>query len=400
MLFPSNHIISSETEYKVYSDVRVGVFAHLYYEESIPVFARYLAKIPDSIDVYVSASKKKVFDLCRENIKRNIVYIECENRGRDVAALLVAIKPYIISYKYFCFVHDKKEKKALYRDMTQKWVNGLWDNMLHDACYINSLITLFEENEKSGLLLPPFPLHPLNNQMLFNYWEKNYPNVVDLAKKLGLLMPIEIEKCVLSLGTMFWAKRDVLKKLFDFPWTYSDFPLEPLPNDGAISHAIERILSFVAEDAGYSVSYVMTEEYASTYINDMHNVIIDAFSVLNKKYNISSYYQLQQMIGGAKDVIEFARNHDRIYIYGAGEYGKRCKAILDYYDVQTNGFLVSDDVKMKELSKVPIQKLNSFRIGNNDGVIVAVSEKYRKEIIENLKNMEIKNIAIYSSIPD
>lgn len=395
-----SYILSSEKEYQFRCSSKIAIFAHLYYESLVPIFCRYFIEILDNIDIYISASKDVIFDLCRVYIKRNIKYIKTKNRGRDVAALLVEIKPYIVSYDYFCFVHDKMEKDEIYKDMTTKWTNGLWNNMLYDANYINNVIATFEENEKLGLLLPPLPFHPLNNQLLFNCWEQNYCNTAKLAKKIGLIMPIKPEDRILSLGTMFWAKKDALKKLFDFPWEYSDFQSEPLPNDGTISHAIERILSFVAEDAGYSVVYVMTEEYASTYINDMHDVIIDAFSVLNKKYNISTYYQLQQMIVDFKDIIEFAKKYERIFIYGAGEYGKRCKAILDYHDIQIDGFLVSDDVKAEDLAGIPILNMDSFHMGNSDGIIVAVSKKYRKEILENLDNIGIKNTMIYSCVPD
>lgn len=400
MLLPKNFTISTKSKNNMNVSIKIAVFVHLYYEEMIALFSHYLDEIPDYIDVYISTSKEIVYNLCRKCVKRDVVYIKSENRGRDVAALLVEIKPYTVLYDYFCFVHDKREKDEIYKDMTIKWTNGLWNNMLYDANYINNVIATFEENEKLGLLLPPLPFHPLNNQLLFNSWGQNYCNTVKLAKKIGLIMPIKPEDRILSLGTMFWAKKDALKKLFDFPWKYSDFQSEPLPNDGTISHAIERILSFVAEDAGYSVAYVMSEEYASTYINDMHDVIIDAFSVLNKKYNISTYYQLQQMIVDFKDIIEFAKKYERIFIYGAGEYGKRCKAILDYHDIQIDGFLVSDDVKAEDLAGIPILNMDSFHMGNSDGIIVAVSKKYRKEILENLDNIGIKNTMIYSCVPD
>lgn len=400
MLLPKNFTISTKSKNNMNVSIKIAVFVHLYYEEMIALFSHYLDEIPDYIDVYISTSKEIVYNLCRKCVKRDVVYIKSENRGRDVAALLVEIKPYTVLYDYFCFVHDKREKDEIYKDMTIKWTNGLWNNMLYDANYINNVIATFEENEKLGLLLPPLPFHPLNNQLLFNSWGQNYCNTVKLAKKIGLIMPIKPEDRILSLGTMFWAKKDALKKLFDFPWEYSDFQSEPLPNDGTISHAIERILSFVAEDAGYSVAYVMSEEYASTYINDMHDVIIDAFSVLNKKYNISTYYQLQQMIVDFKDIIEFAKKYERIFIYGAGEYGKKCKAILDYHDIQIDGFLVSDDVKAEDLAGIPILNMDSFHMGNSDGIIVAVSKKYRKEILENLDNIGIKNTMIYSCVPD
>lgn len=34
--------------------------------------------------------------------------IVIQNRGRDVSALLVATKKFIMNYDYVCFMHDKK----------------------------------------------------------------------------------------------------------------------------------------------------------------------------------------------------------------------------------------------------------------------------------------------------
>ncbi len=42
-------------------------------------------------------------------------------------------------------------------------------------------------------------------------------------------------------------------------------PPEPLPQDGTISHAIERIYPFVAQSAGYPPAVVMSKSYAVTH---------------------------------------------------------------------------------------------------------------------------------------
>ena len=61
---------------------------------------------------------------------------------------------------------------------------------------------------------------------------------------------------------------------------------------------------------------------------------------------------------------------------------------------------MSDDVKAEDLAGIPILNMDSFHMGNSDGIIVAVSKKYRKEILENLDNIGIKNTMIYSCVPD
>ena len=72
-------------------------------------------------------------------------------------------------------------------------------------------------------------------------------------------------------GSCFWFRTDALRKLFKYDWKYEDFPEEPLPIDGTISHAIERCYAYVAQDAGYYSAIVMCDEYAKIeYTTLMH----------------------------------------------------------------------------------------------------------------------------------
>ena len=52
-------------------------------------------------------------------------------------------------------------------------------------------------------------------------------------------------------GTMFWYRPEALKPLFDLNLTEQDFPEEPLPVDGTIAHAIERLPVYIAWSQGY-----------------------------------------------------------------------------------------------------------------------------------------------------
>jgi lipopolysaccharide biosynthesis protein len=54
------------------------------------------------------------------------------------------------------------------------------------------------------------------------------------------------------VGTMFWARPRALKPMFELGLDWTDFPEEPLPYDGSILHAIERLLPLVAEAQGFS----------------------------------------------------------------------------------------------------------------------------------------------------
>ena len=56
------------------------------------------------------------------------------------------------------------------------------------------------------------------------------------------------------VGTMFWARPKVLKSMFDLKLDWRDYPEEPIPIDGTILHALERLLPFAARHSGYRVA--------------------------------------------------------------------------------------------------------------------------------------------------
>jgi lipopolysaccharide biosynthesis protein len=53
------------------------------------------------------------------------------------------------------------------------------------------------------------------------------------------------------LGTMFWARTAALKPLLELGLLWDDYPAEPVPGDGSLLHALERLLPFVVEKAGF-----------------------------------------------------------------------------------------------------------------------------------------------------
>jgi lipopolysaccharide biosynthesis protein len=46
------------------------------------------------------------------------------------------------------------------------------------------------------------------------------------------------------VGTMFWARTSALEPLIGLHLQWDDYPPEPLPYDGTLLHAVERLLPF------------------------------------------------------------------------------------------------------------------------------------------------------------
>jgi lipopolysaccharide biosynthesis protein len=57
---------------------------------------------------------------------------------------------------------------------------------------------------------------------------------------------------------MFWVKPEAIRPLIELKLQHQDYPKEPVPDDGTILHAIERIIPTIVQHQGY--------KYATTYV--------------------------------------------------------------------------------------------------------------------------------------
>lgn len=398
-ILPLDYSVYGKREY---DKVRaVLVILHLYYKETVVQYLEYVDKIPDFIHIIITVSDAKAKQELERNIDRdNIEILLKSNRGRDISSFLVACRERILKYQYVCFVHDKKARDKKNEEDISSWVYSIWHNLLGSRKYIENILTTFELNRELGLLVPPYYL-AMNYMITYsNSWSNNLDATQQLARRLGLSCDIDGKKPVITLGTCFWAKVDALRKILEYPWCYEDFQDEPLPEDGTISHAIERILSYLAQDAGYDTGWVMTYEHAACRIEYMQQFYDEAFSKLDEVAGIHSYSKLLNYDNISRELLEFCEKCNRIYIYGAGIKGKRCWRHLRNLGVTDTSFIVSDGyLEREKICKETVLELSECVLTDRTGIIVAVQESMQQEIINNIRerNHEFSRIYFYES---
>ena len=289
-IFQKNQQIDFET------DKKILVIAHLYYEDLLEYDLEYLKNIPDFVDVLITCNtsqKKKFFEeKIAAELNNSIKVIKVDNRGRDMSALLIGARDIVENYDYFCFIHDKKSSTKEYVTVGLSFRDILWENILASENYIAFIIKEFDDNPNLGLILPPKVYHGTYfNGYVNNYWIVNYDNTVKLLEEMGIDTPIERNCPPLSIGNCFWARYDALKPIFESYWRHGDFPKEPLPGDGTVSHAIERVYGYIAASRGYYSEYVMTEEYARAEMTNFNYMASQTLNVLHKKMNPALFNQ-------------------------------------------------------------------------------------------------------------
>ena len=218
-------------------------------------------------DMYITTNteeKKTVIERIFQKLPCSKLQVKViENRGRDVSALLVGMREVVREYDLVCFSHDKKTAQSNPGSVGLSFAYKCYANVLYNRAYVENVITLFDENPRMGMLVPPAPLHGEYRELYGQRWGMNYSNTKKLCKELGIRVPMsETENPIAPYGSVFWFRPKAMKKILDKNWTFEDFPQEPLAVDGTISHAIERLYGFAAQAEGYYSAIGMSDVFA------------------------------------------------------------------------------------------------------------------------------------------
>ncbi len=385
------HVISEteqprEVTEEVYKNTAVAV--NLYYKETLNYYFSYIKNIPKKIDIYIISSNEQIWGDIEKfaHLENNIFLLKKENRGRDISSLLVTLKEIALNKKYICFIHDKKEIRDEVKEDTKAWIDNLWGNTLKSSIYINNILNILQE-EKVGVLVPP---KPIENKMIYSYinlWDADFEMAKCLADKMNLNCDMNINKSPITLGTVFWCKTAALSKLWKMNWTYEDFPKEPLPLDGTINHAIERIISYVAQDAGYTTEIIMNTAYSEKLLLKFHKTLYETYDLLKMLFNIKDINDLKKFEYYRADVEYIFAHHKSVYLYGAGEIGVKLSDWIKMWGFNIKGFLVTKKSEIEYVDNIPVYELKDIYNDDSVGIIVSVGKKY----IEEIESILLKN---------
>lgn len=364
------------------SKYSIAVIVNLYYVEDAQWYLDQLYQISDIVDVYIISSNSVILDMVTD---KKIHLLKKQNRGRDISALLVSSKEIIHYYDYICFLHDKKAKSKTSVVKVKSWVENMWFNMIGGRDYIQNIIGLFEKNSNIGLLIPPEPSSETWEIWGKELWRNSFEITKSICMEWGLNCNINAKIPPITIGTAFWCKVCALKKLFQRNWKYEDFEDEPLPSDGTLSHAIERIFAYVAQDAGYDTGTVMRESYAVKQLMMYQEYIPKVFEILYKNIEVQSFQQLERYQKRSNCIQEFCNKYDKIYLYGAGNIGKQCIELMKKLGIKPEGVIVSKYETYKTINGIPIFEIDMVSNFEDVGIIISVGIALKDDIVKILQ---------------
>ena len=217
----------------------VALHLHVYYPELLPEITMRLAHNCMCPDLFVSVTnednRKLVIDHLND-YKGRVVDIQIvPNRGRDIGPFLTAFGPRILAdYDFVGHIHTKKTADLKCSNIGKLWYLFLLDNLLgvESLAMADSILAEMKGDASIGMVFPDEP-----NVV---GWSDNRAYAESLAARMGLgELP---EHFTFPVGTMFWARTLALAPLVNLKMDWDDYPKEPLPYDGTLLHAIERLL--------------------------------------------------------------------------------------------------------------------------------------------------------------
>lgn len=228
------------------SRLRIALHVHAFYADLALEFLTCMAANQSCCDLLVSTTTEPAMASLRNALKgytKGTVRISVvPNRGRDLGPFLTEYNFLDGKYDLVGHVHFKKSAHIT-PQFGEVWRHFLWRNLLGpDHPMLDQIARSFEDDASLGLVFPDDPYMP--------GWSSDKALGILLAAKmkLGTELPDAFE---FPVGTMFWCRPDALRAIFKLGPSWEDYPAEPLPIDGTMLHALERLLPFAVTDAGY-----------------------------------------------------------------------------------------------------------------------------------------------------
>ncbi|MDD2923809.1 glycoside hydrolase family 99-like domain-containing protein [Rhodoferax sp.] len=226
----------------------VALHLHLFYTDMLLQMVDYLNNLPIQYDLYVSVQKSTIINNIENELKKllknaKLIVVErVENRGRNIAPLIAQFGGRLAEYEIICHIHTKKSP---HNSNLTGWHEEIMTNLLgkpnSTGGHVTHIIKLLQSNAKIV-----YSAGKNNFIKAPTGWDDNYQiakNILITHTKISIQNFSTVE---FPEGAMFWGRADCLKEFLSLPLGYDDFEKEPIPADGTLAHALERLILIFA----------------------------------------------------------------------------------------------------------------------------------------------------------
>jgi lipopolysaccharide biosynthesis protein len=232
--------------------VTVAVMLHAYYIDEVPRICDLLRNIPFQFSTFVTTDTEDKANQLRSIFSDwphgPVEILIVENRGRDIAPRFVNLRSYYRKFEYVLHIHSKK---SLHNPKLKAWGSDNLQDLLGNSEIVKSIFCMFFCAPKLGIVAPRYFPYIRNNIS----WGRNFDNCSYLAKKMNFCITSK-SNLDFPAGSMFWARTTAIEPLLRLNLTTTDFDAEKFQVDGTLAHAIERLVFYSSELAGYDWLFV------------------------------------------------------------------------------------------------------------------------------------------------
>ncbi|MFZ2540212.1 MAG: rhamnan synthesis F family protein, partial [Gallionella sp.] len=244
-----NLVTSAELPKPLSPKLRVGLHIHAHYPELLPEILKRLKQNhvrPDLLISVTSESSRMAVAAHLKTYEGGKVDIRVvPNRGRDIGPFLTEFGE-TIRQKYDLIGHLHTKKTVALEDgsIGRNWFNFLLENLLGGQSPMADIILARMADDENVMMVFPDDPNIVG-------WENNFSFAARLLSDAGIKSSFQ-EMCF-PVGTMFWARPEGMKILFDMHLNWGDYPEEPVPYDGSLLHAIERLFGIFSTHSGGTI---------------------------------------------------------------------------------------------------------------------------------------------------
>ncbi|WP_179916223.1 rhamnan synthesis F family protein [Vreelandella glaciei] len=223
---------------------------HVYFADLIPDYCAYFKNLADqNVDLFVSHIPDltpEQLELLQSSITGTVYTQKVANCGRDVYPFhRLFVEKIYGHYEVVGHFHTKKSTDNA-DGVGDRWRRYLLTNLMGSRSAANEVMGQFAD-KRVGLVFAE-DSHMVDEA-------DNGKWIEELLEPLGYSR-WPAYRCF-PLGTMFWARAEALRDLTR--WDPETFKLpEPVPYDGSVLHAFERVIPQLVQETGYRAQRVYT----------------------------------------------------------------------------------------------------------------------------------------------
>jgi lipopolysaccharide biosynthesis protein len=225
----------------------IAIMLHLHYLDLWPEFQALLEAIDRPFHLILTLTRADAAFADRVKTRfQDAEIVVYDNRGRDIGPFIQLLREGRLDrFHLICKLHGKKSALSGPRMVLgDVWRRASSLDLIGSAEVVDRVIAEFEGSPEVDMIGSRRFLLPNKWKAEKASWGENKAAILSLLAMMGIETNTPLK---FIAGTMFWVRRSALEPLKRLDLTLSSFPSEDGQQDGALQHALERVLGMTCK---------------------------------------------------------------------------------------------------------------------------------------------------------